>query len=114
MSGPWFWRVPEGWPAASLLSSRGWQCELRRLEAIEQDIELLEQRIAEKLAPYESEVVRLKQISGVDRDNRALCRPSVFRNDRHCCPSEHYVEWHMPQRLAPMLFDEISFLAWLA
>ena len=81
---------------------------------IEEDIELLDQRIVEKLAPYESEVVRLKQISGVDGDNRALCRLSIFRSDRHCYPSGYYVEWHMPQRLAPMLFDEVSFLAQLA
>jgi len=40
--------------------------QLRRVEAIEQDIEHLEQRIAERLAPYDSEVARLMQIPGVD------------------------------------------------
>jgi transposase len=40
--------------------------QLRRLETIEQDVELLEQRIAEKPAPYESELALLMQIPGVD------------------------------------------------
>ena len=40
--------------------------QLRRLEAIEQDIELLERRIAEKLAPYDAEIGLLMTIPGVD------------------------------------------------
>jgi len=38
----------------------------RRLEAIEQDTELLERRIAEKLAPYDAEIGLLMTIPGVD------------------------------------------------
>jgi len=40
--------------------------QLRRLQAIEQDIELLERRIAEKLAPYDAEISLLMTIPGVD------------------------------------------------
>jgi transposase len=40
--------------------------QLRRVEDIEQLIEILDQRIAEKLAPYQAEMALLMQIPGVD------------------------------------------------
>ena len=40
--------------------------QLRRVEVIEQDIEQLDQRIAEKLAPYDHELGLLVQIPGTD------------------------------------------------
>jgi transposase len=40
--------------------------QLRRVEDIEQLIEMLDQRIAEKLAPYQAEMALLMQIPGVD------------------------------------------------
>jgi transposase len=40
--------------------------QLRRVEDIEQLIETLDQRIAEKLAPYQAEMALLMQIPGVD------------------------------------------------
>ena len=40
--------------------------QLRRVEGIEQLIEILDQRIAEKLAPHQAEMALLMQIPGVD------------------------------------------------
>jgi len=42
------------------------QLQLNRLQAVEQDLIVLEQRIREKLTPYESQLTRLDEIPGVD------------------------------------------------
>jgi transposase len=63
--------------------------QLRRVEDTEQLIEILDQRIAEKLAPYQAEMALLMQIAGVDM--------SVFVSVHHLaawaglCPGSHEV-----------------------
>jgi transposase len=43
-----------------------WSVQLRRLRAVEQDREILEHRIQEKLQPYAAELTLLDEIPGVD------------------------------------------------
>jgi transposase len=41
--------------------------QLQRITAAEADLEQLDQRLGEKLAPYDEELLRLMRIPGVDR-----------------------------------------------
>ena len=60
--------------------------QLDRLQAVEKDLALLEQRIQEKLRPYEAQVTLLDEIPGVDRTLAAVIIAemgvdmSVFQN----------------------------------
>jgi transposase len=64
--------------------------QLERLEAVEKDIERLDQRIDEKLEPYREPHTRLMQIPGVDWVGAAVLIAelgvdmSVFPSVRHC------------------------------
>lgn len=65
--------------------------QLRRLEQVEADIALLEQRIDEKLEPYREQRTRLAEIPGVDKIVAAVLIAeigvdmNVFHSERHLC-----------------------------
>lgn len=65
--------------------------QLHRLEAVEQDVGLLEQRLEEKLQPYAAQLALLQQIPGVDWTLSAVIIAelgvdmSVFENPSQLC-----------------------------
>ena len=67
--------------------------QLRRVEAIEQDIEQLDQRIAEKLAPYDSELGLLDEIPGIDWVAAASLIAEVGTDMSVFVSADHLAAW---------------------
>ena len=67
--------------------------QLHRLEAIDHDIELLDRRIAEKVAPYERQIALLIQIPGVDRLSAIAIVAEVGIDMSHWATAQKLAAW---------------------